>query len=189
MAGLTSGKDGIAGKIRSIDGQFGLFRAAKFGIAGAVGFLVAELIIIVGLFSIFGNANVPSEIYASPTLLALNIIAFVIGVTVGFFINERITVRNQGEQTNTGVLNVGYRLLKFQGVYALGNAITIGVQLALLAFISLSPAIGNIIGAIIAFPVSYFFSMRVVWRISTSNRKNNDNAESKGTSSQKEVSQ
>ncbi len=155
----------ISKKINSLDQRYGIFRAAKFGVAGAVGFLVAEIIIIAGLYAIYGKQTVSGEIYSSPTLLGLNIVAFVVGVTVGFFINERITVRNIGDQKSRGFAKVGIRLLKFQGVYAVGNAITIGIQLGLLKLISLPPAIGNIIGAIVAFPVSYFFSMRVVWRL------------------------
>jgi putative flippase GtrA len=157
-------------KILEIDKRYGILRAAKFGIAGAIGFLVAELIIIIGLYSIYGKANIPSTIYSSPSLLTLNIVAFVIGVTVGFFVNERITVRNVGEQKYGGIRNVGIRLIKFQGVYAIGNAITICVQLGLLRALSLSPAIGNIIGAVVAFPVSYFISMRVVWKLVSMNR-------------------
>lgn len=152
-------------KFLEIDKRYGIFRAAKFGVAGAIGFVVAEIIIIIGLYALYGKTNVPSAIYSSPLLLALNIVAFVIGVTVGFFVNERITVRNQGEQKIGSAKKVAIRLLKFQGVYAIGNAITIGVQLALLEAFSLSPAIGNIIGAIVAFPVSYFVSMRVVWKL------------------------
>jgi len=144
----------------------GLFRAAKFGIAGIIGFLVAEAIITFGVLLIYGNVNVPGTAYSSLTLLELNIIAFAIGVTVGFFVNERITVRNQGEQrSKKSKRSVIVRLLKFQGVYAAGNAVTIGVQLALLAAISLSPILGNIAGAIVAFPLSYFISMRYVWKI------------------------
>jgi putative flippase GtrA len=157
-------------KLLQLDKRYGIFRAAKFGIAGAVGFLVAEVIIIIGLYAIYGRANIPSAIYSSPVLLSLNIIAFVIGVTVGFFVNERITVQNLGEQRYRQVKNVVIRLLKFQGVYAIGNAITIVVQLGLLKAVSLSPAIGNIIGAIVAFPVSYFVSMRVVWKLVSKDR-------------------
>jgi putative flippase GtrA len=168
---LSQKRSGFGQKILALDQKYGLFRAAKFGVAGAVGFLVAEAIIIAGLYSIYGRENVSSEIYTSTTLLGLNIFAFVVGVTVGFFINERITVRNQGAQKLGGATQVGIRLLKYQGVYALGNGITIGVQLALLGFFSLAPAIGNIIGAIIAFPVSYVISMRVVWRINSETKR------------------
>jgi putative flippase GtrA len=170
-SGSAQGKRTYRQKLLQIDKRYGVFRAAKFGIAGAVGFLVAEAIIIIGLYVIYGRANIPSTIYSSPVLLVLNIVAFVIGVTVGFFINEQITVKNVGDQRQKGVKNTSIRLLKFQAVYAIGNAITIGVQLGLLDAFSLSPAIGNIIGAIVAFPVSYFFSMRIVWKLVAINRE------------------
>ena len=143
-----------------------LFRAAKFGIAGVIGFLVVETILTLGIFSLYGNLNAPSVAYSSPTLLALNIGAFGIGVTISFFVNESITVRNQVRQRKTtGSKNVIVPLLKFQLVYLAGNAITIGVQLGFLKAFSLSPVLGNVIGAIVAFPVSYFISMRYVWKI------------------------
>src|SRR5487761_485936 len=143
-----------------------LFRAAKFGIAGVIGFLVVETILTLGIFSLYGNLNAPSAAYSSPTLLALNIGAFGIGVTISFFVNESITVRNQVRQRKTtGSKNVIVPLLKFQLVYLAGNAITIGVQLGFLKVFSLSPVLGNVIGAIVAFPVSYFISMRYVWKI------------------------
>ncbi len=151
-------------KIKDLNSKYGIFKAAEFGIAGAVGFLVAELLIISGLYALYGRANVSSSLSSSPTLISLNIFAFVIGVSVGFFVNEKTTVRSIARQEKKGIKNTMIRLGKFQGVYALGNAITIGVQLALLAILALSPAIGNIIGAILAFPVSYFISMRIVWK-------------------------
>lgn len=151
-------------KIKDLNSKYGIFRAAEFGIAGAVGFLVAELLIISGLYAFYGTANVSSSLSSSLTLIYLNIFAFVIGVSVGFFVNEKTTVRSIARQEKKGIKNTMIRLGKFQGVYALGNAITIGVQLALLAILALSPAIGNIIGAIVAFPVSYFISMRIVWK-------------------------
>jgi putative flippase GtrA len=145
-----------------------IFRAAKFGIAGAAGFLIAEAILTVGILVIYGNLNVTSVAYASTTLLELNILAFGIGVTVAFFINEKITVANEvgALKKARSVTSVIFRLLKFQLVYAAGNAVTIGVQLVLLKWISLAPSIGNIIGAIVAFPLSYFISMKVVWKTS-----------------------
>ncbi|MDH2901301.1 MAG: GtrA family protein [archaeon] len=174
----SSGKEKTSReRFLELDERYGIFRAAKFGVAGAIGFVVAEVIIVIGLYALYGKANVPSAIYSSHVLLALNIVAFVIGVTVGFFVNERITVRNQGEQKIGGARNVAIRLLKFQGVYAIGNAITIGVQLALLEALSLSPAIGNVIGAIVAFPVSYFVSMRVVWRLVSMGQGSQNSAE------------
>ena len=151
-------------KIKDLNSKYGIFRAAEFGIAGAVGFLVAELLIISGLYALYGTANVSSSLSYSPTLIYLNIFAFVIGVSVGFFVNEKTTVRSIARQEKKGIKNTMIRLGKFQGVYTLGNAITIGMQLAFLAILALSPAIGNIIGAIVDFPVSYFISMRIVWK-------------------------
>lgn len=162
---MTDGQDSLSHRVRNIDERYGVFRAAKFGVAGAIGFLVAEGIIIAGLYAIYGKTSVPGMVYDSPLLLGLNIAAFVIGVTVGFFVNEQATVRDAQPQSSKSSKSLLIRLLKFQGVYAVGNAITIGVQLLLLRAISLNPAIGNIIGAIVAFPISYIFSMKIVWRL------------------------
>jgi putative flippase GtrA len=163
-AALLVAGDRIVEKARELDRRYGIFRAAEFGIAGIVGFLVAEAIIVGGLYAIYGDANVPSGIFSSPTLLALDVVAFAVGVTVGFFVNERTTAR-AATNREKGAAGTLIRLAKFQGVYVVGNAITIGVQLALLAALALSPAFGNIIGAIVAYPVSYFISMRVVWTV------------------------
>src|SRR5579872_312524 len=117
-------------KVNNLEKRFGaLFRAAKFGIAGIVGFFVAELILTIGVYELYHNLNVQSSAYASPTLLELNVLAFGIGVTVSFFINEKITVNNEAEQKKSqGAKNTIIRLLKFQLVYLAGNAVTIGVQ-------------------------------------------------------------
>jgi putative flippase GtrA len=148
-----------------LDKRYGIFRAAKFGIAGAVGFVVLELILLVGVYFLFHNFNVPADSYSSIPLIELSVIASVIGVAANFFINEAITVRNlQGKETR-GIRNLSVRLLKFEAVYAFGNGITVGVELGLLKVVGLSPVLGGIIGAIIAFPVSYVISMRYVWRI------------------------
>jgi len=150
-------------RVKELDRKYHFFRLAQFGIAGIVGFLVLEAILVVGLYAMYGNTNIPSNLASSPELLSLDIFASVVGVVVGFFVNERTTVRNVGRSQKEWKATL-VRLGKFEGVYAFGSAITIGVQLALLAWISLSPAIGNIVGAIAAYPVSYFISMRLVWR-------------------------
>jgi putative flippase GtrA len=150
-------------RARELDRKYRIFRLAQFGIAGIVGFVVLEVILVVGLYAIYGNANIPSNFASSPELLCLDILASVIGVVVGFFVNEKTTVRSL-DLRRKGRKDTLLRLGKFEGVYALGSAITIGVQLALLAWLALSPAIGNIIGAIVAYPVSYYMSMRVVWK-------------------------
>jgi putative flippase GtrA len=150
-------------RVRQLEKKYHFFRLVQFGIAGIIGFLVLEAILVAGLYAMYGSANVPSNFASSPELLSLDIIASVIGVVVGFFVNEKTTVRGVGRREK-GWKNTLIRLGKFEGVYALGSAITIAVQLALLAWMSLSPAVGNIIGAIAAYPVSYFISMRLVWK-------------------------
>jgi len=150
-------------RIRELDRKYHFLRLAQFGVAGIVGFLVLEVILVGGLYTLYGSANIPSNFASSPELLSLDIFASFVGVVVGFFVNERTTVRDVARR-GRGWKDTLIRLGKFEGVYALGSAITISVQLALLAWISLSPAIGNIIGAIAAYPVSYLISMRFVWR-------------------------
>jgi putative flippase GtrA len=130
-----------------------------------VGFFVAEAIIIAGLYFIYGNPDVPSDISSSPTLVVLDVFALVTGVAVGFFLNERTTVRNLATKNGRVVESMIVRLGRFQAVSAMGNAVVIVVQLGLLAAFAISPAIGNIIGGIVAFPVTYFVSMRMVWRV------------------------
>ena len=152
------------GRLTELADRYGVLRAAKFGIAGLVGFAVAEVIIIIGLFLTNGSLEVPSGYSSSPSLLALDVIAFVVGVTVGFFVNELTTVRN-ARSVQGGSGGTVLRLAKYQGVYVLGNAITIGTQLVLLAAFALSPAIGVLAGAAIAYPVSYEISMRFVWKV------------------------
>ena len=156
--------------LEKLEQRYGaLFRAAKFGIAGATGFLIAETILTISVFAIYRKLNVNSAAYASPTLLELNILAFGLGTVVAFFLNERITVSDDvraQRKSSRRKANVIMRLLKFELVYAAGNAVTIGVQIGLLREFGISPSIGSIIGAIVAFPLSYFISMKFVWRIS-----------------------
>lgn len=151
-------------RVKELGKKHGVYRAAQFGIAGVIGFLVLEGVLILGLYAIYGKANVPSNFYSSPSLLGLDVFASLVGVTVGFFVNERTTARDVAITENMGRRSTAFRLAKFQGVYVVGNAITIGVQLALLATLSVYPAIGNVIGAIIAYPPSYLISMRIVWK-------------------------
>ena len=144
-----------------------LFRAGMFGFASGIGFLIAEVILTIGVLVLFGSINVKTAVYASPSLLELNILALSIGVTVSFFINQSSTVRNRARPlaNSDHLKDLVVRLLKFQLVSSAGNALIIGVQLLLLREFSISPSIGNIIGALISFPFSYFVSMRYVWKI------------------------
>ncbi len=172
----------IGKTISGLDQKYGVLRAAKFGLASAAGFLIAEALLTLGVFVLYGKSNLPSNSYSSPTLVALNVVAFGLGVTAGFFINESITVKNLGAQRQKGIRSVVSRLLKFQLAYLLGNVVTVGVQLALLAAFSITPILGNIAGAIAAYPVSYFISMRYVWKVGTSPQFNDRGAKEEAES-------
>ena len=152
-------------KLKGLVEKHGLVRAVEFGVAGIVGFLAAEAIIVAGLFLAYGSVAVPGGFSSSPMLLSIDVVAFLVGVTVGFFVNEWTTVKDAPNRENDGRRGVLMRLAKYQGVYVLGNAITIGTQLLLLAGFSLSPAVGVMVGAVVAYPVSYAISMRFVWKI------------------------
>ena len=67
-----------------------LFKIVSFGISSGIGFLVAEVILTVGVLLIFGSIRVKTSVYASPLLLALDLFALIVGVTVSFFINQNI---------------------------------------------------------------------------------------------------
>jgi putative flippase GtrA len=118
--------------------------------------------------------NVPPSASLSPTFIVLNIVAFVSGVSGAFFINERITV--QVEATRKRFTE---RFLKFQGVNGIGNACIIAVQLILLRTFSVTPAVGNIIGAIVAYPIVYVVSMKFVWKTSLIGNSSNATANKK----------
>ena len=150
-------------RLRELAERYDAIRAAQFGAAGIVGFLAAEGIIISGLYLLNGDLEAPSSFAASPDLILIDILAFAVGVTVGFTINERTTFRKAVGRAPRGKRATLVRLAKFQGVYVVGNAITIGTQLALLAAFALSPAIGVMVGAVAAYPVSYVISKRAVW--------------------------
>jgi putative flippase GtrA len=152
-------------KLAELVAKYRLLRAAQFGVAGIVGFVAAEGIIVAGLFLAYGSLQVPDGFSSSPAVLAIDVVAFVVGVTVGFLVNERTTVRGAPRRANDGRRGTLVRLAKYQGVYVVGNGITIGTQLALLAAFALSPAVGVIVGAMAAYPVSYFASMKVVWKV------------------------
>jgi putative flippase GtrA len=141
-----------------------LFNAAKYGIATAIGFLVTEVVLTSSVFAEYHSINVPSSDFSSLFLLELNALAFAIGVTVAFFLNQNIMIEKD-RRGSKGVTNTIVKLLKFQLVSLAGNVITILVQLILLATFSIPPTFGTIVGAIIAFPASYFLSLRFVWKI------------------------
>lgn len=131
-----------------------IVRGFKFTVAGGTGFLIAELILFIGLVTA-----------GAAFLVEIDIVAFVTSVAAGFFINEYWTSRNEGYHGGK-ITGLAVRLLKFELVYALGNAVSIAVQLLLYYDLSINPLLGNIAGAIAALPVNYIVSMVVVWRIS-----------------------
>lgn len=143
-----------------------VFRIAKFALASGIGFLIAEAIVILGVVAFYHSTQVPSLAYSSPALLGLDALAFGAGATAAFIINERVTVRGQGEGARRGVASWIVRLCKYQLASLLGNVLIVGVQLALLATISLSPVFGSVVGAVVTYPVTYAVSMRFVWKVS-----------------------
>jgi putative flippase GtrA len=145
----------------------GLFKIVTFGISSGIGFLVAEAILTVATFFTFGSIKVKIPLSSSPTLLAIDIFALSVGVTASFFINQ--TSFKWAELIDPAHALIR-RFLKFHLVSWGGNALIIGVQLLLWREFSLSPTIGNILGALATFPLAYPFSMRYVWKNST--RKN-----------------
>jgi putative flippase GtrA len=163
----TQTQGGLKQKIRNLDKRYGIFKAVKFGLASASGFLTTELILLLGLLLMYGNLSVSGAAYSSPTLLELNIIASGIGIATAFFINERITVHIQDNQNGKGRKQFIVRLLIFEALNGAGSAIGIVVQLLLLKTLLVSPALGNIVGAIIAYPIMYLVSMRFVWKTNT----------------------
>ena len=160
--GPTGG--GLKQKIRNLDRRYDIFKIAKFALAGVSGFIVSEIILLLGLLTLFVNLNVPSGAYFSPTLLGLNVLAVGVGITVAFFINERITVRVRNDPRRKGAKQLIVRLLKFEAVNGGGSAIGVAVQLFLLRTFSISPALGNVVGAIAGYPIMYLVSMRFVWK-------------------------
>jgi putative flippase GtrA len=159
-----SSQGGIRQKIIGLDKKYGVFKAAKFGIASVTGFLVAEAILTLGALGFYGKVGVPSAAYSSPAYLALDIGALAFGVFIAFLTNERFTVHLQPTRKQGGPGSRTFRLLKFEGVNAMGSAVAIVTQFALLVTLSIAPVVGNIAGSIIAFPVTYVISMQFVWK-------------------------
>ena len=142
--------------------KFAVFRVIWFAIATGFGFLIAEGILILGFFALYQTIAVP-EISDSPTVLELDALALGIGSTAAFLVNERFTVTKRDSRTTA---SWPVRWAKYQFAKLLGNILIVVVQIALFASISLSPALGSIVGAIVSYPVTYVVSMRFVWKIS-----------------------
>ena len=141
------------------------FTAVKFATGSAIGFLDTEIILTLGTLGLYGGLRAPTSALYSPYFIALNIFAFIVGVTVAFLINESLLVKREGYQFNYGLNALLVRLGKFQLIFLTGNMVMIAVELLLLKTLALPPVLGNFAGAFISFPVSYFFSMRFIWHL------------------------
>lgn len=127
-------------------------RFSRFFITGVGGFLVSEIIIVVGLRAFTLSLTLPVIVTAG-----------IVSVTFGFFVNERWTMKDsEVERTALPTLT---RLGKFQAVYLLGNIVSWAVQLSLLHIFGLNPGYGNIPGSAAALPVNYFVSSKLVWKL------------------------
>jgi putative flippase GtrA len=139
-------------------------RIAKFGAASGIGFLVAEVLLILGATAYYHATAVSDPVQTAPVILALDVISFGTGVTVAFLINERVNVGGPDRKSTSGRADWFVRWGKFQAASLLGNVVIVGVQLVLLATTSLKPALGSVIGAIVSYPMTYAISMRFVWK-------------------------
>ena len=149
----------------AMERRFGVFRLVRFAVASGSGFMVNEAIVVMGVFILFHSIRVPGLGSAGLSIIGLDAIALAIGDTVAFLINERVTVRGQGEERRRGRLHWSVRWGEYQLTSLAGNLMIVGVQLTLLGAISLSPVFGNIVGALASYPLTYTISMRIVWRV------------------------
>jgi putative flippase GtrA len=148
-----------------LERRYAAFRVAKFALASGIGFLIAEALLVLGVMLLYHTTSVPNLAYSSPSILGLDAVAFGIGVTAAFMINERVTVKGKGEERRRGRANWVVRWGKYQLASLLGNILIVGIQLALLGTVSLSPVYGSVIGAVVTYPVTYGVAMRFVWKV------------------------
>ncbi|MEM3676141.1 MAG: GtrA family protein, partial [Thermoplasmataceae archaeon] len=104
------------------------------------------------------------SLYGRPYIIPTDVVAFVSGVALEFFLNEHWTTRNIGFHGGNSIGKL-VRLFKFELLNAFGNALVIFVQFMLLVWLAIHPLIGNIIGSGLAFPLNYYLQMRSVWRV------------------------
>ncbi len=162
----SSHHDGSSVTLDEEDWRRGVFRAAKFALASGIGFVIAEAILVFGVVTFYHTTKVPSFSDSSPAILGLDALGLVVGVTAAFIVNESVTVGwRRLSKDREGWADWFGRLCKYQLASLLGNVIVVGVQLALLATVSLSPVFGSIVGAVVSFPITYVVSMHFVWRL------------------------
>jgi len=154
---------GLEKRFGRLETRYGVVKTIRFAVAGAVGFVVTEVVLTIGLLVFFGRLSIPHASFASPALLALDILSLIIGVSASFIVNERITVHIPEIMKGEGA-NRFKRFLKFQAVSGVGNIGIVVVQLVLLATLELSPLLGTIAGALVTYPPVYYISIRYVWK-------------------------
>ena len=142
-----------------------IFRTAKFATGSLVGFLDTEIMVTAGTFFLYGKSSAPSSAFHSAPFILINIIAFVTGVTVAFFINESLLIRHDVERINSGYQAILTRLGRFQLILLTSNLTMIAVELLMIKEFSFPPILSIVVGAIVSFPLSYFFSIRYIWTI------------------------
>jgi putative flippase GtrA len=150
-------------EVGELETRYGVVKTLRFAIAGAVGFLVTESVLTIGLLVFFGKLTISHASFTSPELLGLDVLSLVIGVSASFFVNERITVHVPKVAKGEKATKLK-RFLKFQAVSGIGNIGIIAVQLALLAALEVSPLLGTVIGAVATYPIVYFISIKYVWK-------------------------
>lgn len=142
-----------------------VLRVAGFALSTGAGFLVYEAFVILGVYGLYHSTQVPDVLGASLNVLGLDVLGLVVGNTVAFLMNERVTIRRLGHKVGGGWRDGSVRWGKYQLASLLGSVVIVVVQLALLAAVSLSPILGSVVGAIVAFPVAYVVSMHAVWGV------------------------
>ena len=153
--------DGSRKEAEGLGRKRGIFRIVRFALASGMGFLIAEAILILGVLALYHTTKVPGINQSSLAILGMDALAFGVGVTAAFVINERVTVRGQGRGRASWLVRWG----KYQLAALLGNVLIVGVQIALFATISLTPVFGSVVGAVVSYPVTYAVSMYFVWRV------------------------
>ncbi len=160
------GTDGVQGgaRRRLIERYPSCLRAAKLAAGSGIGFLDTEIILTTGTYLLYGRQSTPPAAFYSPFFLALNIIAFVLGVTVAFFVSESLIFQGETRKSYS-IASILERLGKFQLIFLAGNLGMVAVEMLMLEELAFPPVLGIIVGAIVSFPISYFFSTRFVWQI------------------------
>lgn len=128
-------------------------RGSKFSLVSIFSFGIEEAVLGSGLFLLGTGFIIP-----------INVASVFTSVAVGFFFNEYWTVRHEGYHggRQRGLV---LRLLRFELVYAAGSALGIVVQILIFHHYGLHPVLSNIVGALAAYPLNYFTSMLLVWKI------------------------